>query len=87
MTSVETQVFVVMSDLESCNNPMGIYDDYEKAKSYADELKLKDIQARVCKYNINEKINCHGNTMQRVYENGLFDENKLFNNIIMHTSF
>lgn len=35
------------SDFNSCNNPMGIYDNFEKAKYHTDELLLDKIHARV----------------------------------------
>lgn len=78
-------LYVVMSDFNSCNNPMGIYDDFEKAKCYADELLLEKIHARVCRYSMNEKVYCYGNTMKRIYENGFINDEERDEKIMMNS--
>jgi hypothetical protein len=78
-------LYVVISDSDSCNNPMGIYDDFEKAKCHADELLLDKIHARVCRYTLNEKVYCYGNTMTRVYENELITDEERNEKILMNS--
>lgn len=79
------ELFLVMSDDKLCNNPMGIYNTLELAKSHADKLLYKSIHARVCKYIINQEVHAHGNLMMRVYENGFISDSERNEKIMMNS--